>query len=149
MVSRMMRIVPSPLRKMIIHVGRRGLFLLFFGMLWSNTGYRWTEVPPTSPAFRLLFDLFPPELWGLFLIAMALLMAAGAFWKRIEDLSYGVSTWVASFFGVMSLWASIGLVQEDRINAVTVSGIYFFYAFLVWVVSGWPESPIVKDNDGP
>lgn len=142
MLSRMMRILPGPLRRMINHVGRRGLFLLFFAFLWITTGYRWTLTPPSSRYYHLLFTIASPAAWGNFIMLIGLVMAAGAVWKKLDPLSFAVSAGLAAFIG-----AVIALTLPDS-TGWTVVATEYFYTFFVLVISGWPEAPIVKKDSG-
>lgn len=142
MLSRMIRIVPRPLRKFGNHVGRRGLFLLFFAFLWMTTGYRWTFLPPSGRYYHLLFTIAPAVAWGNFIMAVAFIMALGAFFKRADPLSFAVSAGLAAFIGT-----AIAITLPDK-TGWTIVATEYFYTFFVLVISGWPEAPVPKKDSG-
>lgn len=144
MVSRMMKLAPSPIRRFILHTGRRGLFLLFFAFLWTTTGLRWKETPPRSDSYKALYSMLPPRSWGYIFVAMAGVMALGAFVKKLEDLSYGISAWLALFLAITISISASSLHGPIATQAWTTVATYLVYAFFIWVVSGWPETPVIQ-----
>lgn len=140
MFFHMMHIVPRPLRKAMIYIGRRGLFLLFFAFLWITVGYRWTFRPPPEVYYHLLFSVAPAAFWGNFIIGIGVVMALGAFWKRADPMSFAVSAGLAAFIGT-----AIAVTLPDKTGWTLVATEYF-YTIFVLVISGWPEAPVTKDS---
>lgn len=140
MVSFMTRLVPSPLRRAGRHIGRRGIFLLFFSFLWMSTGFRWFVKPPPADNYTLMFRMMPPHHWGILFIVMATGMLLGALIKRLDPISYALSTWVASFLCVITTLGAFSLPLASAATAGSVAFTYLLYAVLVYAVSGWPEA---------
>lgn len=131
----------NPLVAIGLSIGRRGIFLLFFSFLWISTGYRWTEEPPISDNYLVLYKALSADAWGHVFIVTGLLMGVGAFWKKFDDVSFAVSAWLAAFLGAMILLGYLPGVPGPAETGFTVALTYFFYTIFVLVISGWPEAP--------
>lgn len=145
MVSLMSKLVPSPIRKLGFHIGRRGTFLLFWADLWLLSGYRWIVKPPPPDNYQLMLRMAPPAQWGILFLAIAVVTAAGAFWKFVDPLSFSLAYWVASFLGIITAVGAFRLSGPAAFAAGTVAFTYFSYALLVYVTSGWPEASSKKE----
>lgn len=140
MVSRMMKVVPRPLRKSVNHIGRRGLFLLFFAFVWVVSGYRWTFRPPPEAYYKFLFSIEPSAVWGYSIVIVGLIAALGAFWKALDPLSFALLAGLTAFIGT-----AVAITLPDKTGWTLVATDYF-YTFFVLVISGWPEAPVTKDS---
>lgn len=131
----LMKIMPRPLRRAVAHVGRRGLFLLAWAFLWINSGVRWSVKPPITEYYDLMYRILPPPTWGYVFMLTGLVMAAGAFWKRLDPISFAFSAWIVSGLAV----AVIGTGPSAA--GWTVVGTYISYTVIVLVASSLPEVP--------
>lgn len=95
--------------------------------------------PPQTDNYVVLFHFLPPHVWGILFLVQALIMAVGAFWKKLDPWSYFVSASVSSFLGTAVLLSGPGAA------GATVVLTYYLYALLVLVVSGWPEAKKARD----
>lgn len=140
MVSLMSKLVPSPIRKLGFHIGRRGMFLLFWAFLWLSSGYRWfLETIPVNN-YRLMIRMAPASQWGILFMVMAVVMALGAMWKLLDPLAFAVSAWLSSFLCAVAVIGAFSLPGDSAFTAGSIAFTYFLYALLVYVTSGWPEA---------
>lgn len=141
------------IKRALHHVGRRGVVLLFFGLLWVSSGQSYLKAPPIEAAnFTVVFQLMSPTIlgWGMTMVGNAMLLAA--FWKSLEDVAFALSAAVAAFLGLGTLAGYIPGVAGPSPSAPRIIAIYATYCLLVLVVSGWPEPPSSlpprQDKDG-
>lgn len=138
------KLIPLWAHKLGMHIGRRGMFLLFWAFLWLSTGYRWFigAVPVTN--YRLMVKLASVHQWGSTFMALAAVMVVGALWKKTDPLAFALAAWLSSFLCVVTVIGAFTLPGDSRITVGTIAFTYFLYALMVYVTSGWPEAASKK-----
>lgn len=117
---------------------------MFFAFFWISTGLTWQDRPPVdSQTYFIVFSLLHPKIWGLLFILMGVVMGLGAIWKRIEDLAYGITAVAASILGVLVALTYVPGVPGPGLTGPRVIFVYFLYALLVLIVSGWSENTVI------
>lgn len=124
-------------------IGRRGAFLLFWAFLWVNQGLRWTKSPLPPDLFYVLLKAAPPSFWGSCFILTGLIMGVGGIWKRLEDLSFFVSAYLAGFLAgailIEYLWPGMPGPGATGLSALIT---YTLYIVFIYIISGWQETPV-------
>lgn len=121
--------------------GRRGIFLLFFGLLYMTTGQGWIYAPPTPTAavnLYVIVAILPLAFWGWVWVATGLLMLAAAAWRRLEVWAFGAAAALATFWGLGYLAAAPPLGHGTG-RAYVAMFTYYGFAFIFQVIAGWPE----------
>lgn len=129
-------------------LGRRGAFLLSFGMVWGLIGYGQVTSPqPDQRGLHLLLDRVPLVVWGWLWITAGLVAIVSAFLPQGSDrfgffaLSLIVLPWLISYF---MAWLQ-GTFPRGWIAAALYSGL----AVGIMVVAGWGEPPRPKREEPP
>lgn len=149
------RWVPKWVKRSVAHVGRRGIILAFFGLLFLTSGRGWAESPPTEPEnYAALLQMASFSFWGYLQMFVGVIMVTGAVLKRAEPWAFGTSAAVSALLAIgvlMSYW-----IGDPAPTAFRALVIYVFYTFFILIVSGWPETIQVivvekqeQDSDGP
>lgn len=129
-------------------LGRRGAFLLSFGMVWALIGYgQVTAPPPDQRGLKLLVDRVPLEVWGWLWLTAGLVAIVSAFLPQGVDrfgfvaLAMIVLPWVISY---LYAWLE-GTFPRGWIAAALYGGL----AIGIMVVAGWGEPPRPKREEPP
>lgn len=127
-------------------IGRRGACLLSLGVIQIVTGWTMIDSPPLAFHALTLFRLVPPLTLGLLWLIPGAISLAYAFVRRTDNDSWGFvaaylmpfiwgMAYVLSWFPLHDLPAGMGL---------RAAVIYWGYAALVQVISGWSEEPSME-----
>ncbi|WP_406418463.1 hypothetical protein [Streptomyces sp. NBC_01614] len=129
-------------------LGRRGAFLLSFGMVWGLIGYGQLVSPqPDQRGLKLLLNRVPLEVWGWLWIAAGLVAVVSAFLPQGSDrfgyaaLYLMVTPWIVSY---LVAWA-----QGNFPRGWVASALYGGLAIGIMVVAGWGEPPRPKREEPP
>ncbi|MEU8756200.1 hypothetical protein AB0C88_37510 [Streptomyces chartreusis] len=129
-------------------LGRRGAFLLCFGMVWGLIGYGQLVSPqPDQRGLRLLLNRVPLEVWGWLWIVAGVAAVASAFLPQGSDrfgfaaLSLMVTPWIVSY---LVAWG-----QGNFPRGWIASALYGGLAIGIMVVAGWSEPPRPKREEPP
>lgn len=135
-------------RRLARRLGRRGAFLVCFGMVWGLIGYgQVTSPPPDQRGLKLLVDRVPLEVWGWLWIAAGVVAILSAFLPQGSDrfgfvaLALMVTPWVVSYF--------VAWGQGHFARGWIVSALYGGLAVGIMVVAGWGEPPRPKREEPP
>lgn len=123
-------------------IGRRGVFLLFWAFLWVNQGLRWTKSPLPPDLYYVLLRAAPQTFWGACFILTGIIMGLGGIWKRLEDLSFFVSAYLAGFLAAALLVEYLPGVPGPGPTGLTALITYILYIAFIYVISGWQETPV-------
>jgi hypothetical protein len=125
-------------------LGRRGLALMFFGLL--DVVYAFSlanpdQVSRSTPFFAWLADIAPLGWWSLLWILTAAACLIFAF--RVKDrIGFACAIFLKVLWGLVSLGGWLfGNVDRGYVSAA----IWLALAGFVWVLSGWPE-PLEKGS---
>lgn len=126
-----------------LRVGRRGTTLLFLAVLdflFAGSLFRPPAGSAQSPTLRYIADLAPLPCWGALWAAVGVACLVGAF-LRVDRWAYAAAMALKVLWGTTYLlgWALFGL-DRGWVSAV----IWLAFAAFVYVVSTWPEPPIVE-----
>src|SRR5262249_52293146 len=128
--------------------GRRGAFLLAFGMVWGLIGYgQISSPPPDQRGLHLLLDRVPLQVWGWLWITAGVVAIVSAWMPQGADrfgflaLSLMVLPWVLSY--LFAWWQ--GIFPRGWIAAALYGGL----AIGIMVVAGWSEPPRSKRAEPP
>lgn len=127
------------------HLGRRGKVLLFFGAL--DVVYAVSLTAPAGEARRTAFFVWlagiaPLWAWAIAWGVVGVICLWQAFCRR-DQIGYTAAIVLKVCWGLASLsgWL-LGGVDRGYVSAAIWLGL----AWLVWVISGWPE---LGDRKGP
>jgi len=130
------------LRRIGLHVGRRGAFLILFGAVYLLIGYSYLTLTPASEtavrhALRLALNAAPLPAWGWAWITAGVTAAAcGAVCPGRKAVGYGVAVAPPALWAVVYLAAWLaGDVPRGWVSAA----IYAALAAAVAVIAGMPE----------
>lgn len=115
-------------------IGRRGVFLLFLGLL--DILYGWSMlVTPLTPGIALHLVL-PIEAWGWVWIGTGIFLIPGAFMRADRFFFAAASFLKAAWAGAwVSVWWQDPLIPRAWVSVA----IWAAFAGVVLVVSTWPE----------
>lgn len=129
-------------------LGRRGAFLLCFGIVWALIGYGQITSPPHDQrGLSLLTDRVPLEVWGWLWVTAGVVAIVSAWmrqgwdWPGFLALPLIVLPWIISYFVA---WAQ-GIFPRGWI----ASALYGALAVGIFVVAGWREPPRPKRAEPP
>ena len=129
-------------------LGRRGAFLLSFGMVWGLIGYGQLVSPqPDQRGLKLLLNRVPLEVWGWLWITAGAVAILSAFLRQGSDrfgffaLSLMVTPWIVSY---LVAWGQ-GAFPRGWIASALYGGL----AIGIMVVAGWGEPPRPKREEPP
>lgn len=127
------------------HVGRRGRVLLFFGSL--DLVYAVSLALPGAETrrnsmFIWLAGVLPLWVWAVLWAGVGVNCVAHAF-RRCDRWGYAGATFLKVMWGLVCFggWL-LGGVERGYVSAAIWLGL----AYLVWVLTGWPEP---GDRKGP
>lgn len=128
-------------------LGRRGVILLCYGLVWAIVGYGQITAPqPDLRGLRLLLQTMPLDVWGWLWVASGLIAIASAWlpqgrdWPGFLALPLMVLPWMVSY---LLAWI-IGDYPRGWVATVVWGAI----AAPVLVVAGWREPPRPKRLEG-
>ncbi len=127
------------------HLGRRGVCLLFFGLVdlvYSFSLINPDKVSRANPFLASIAAIAPLWLWSLFWGITGLLCIFYAFRTR-----YRVGFTAAVFLKVT--WAVTCLavwLMGGAERGYVAAAIWLAFAGFVWVLSGWPEAPPTREE---
>lgn len=120
------------------HVGKRGRFLLFFGLL--DAVYAFSLTAPDAQTRRAPLFLWLAEIAPLWVYAAAWgLVGALCVWQafcRRDGLAFSAAILVKICWGVTCLG---GWLFGDVDRGYVSTAIWLGLAYLIWVISSWPE----------
>ena len=133
---------PHRLRRWVARrVGHRGAFLLFLALL--DLVYAFGLAFPTPQARRSPTYAFLAEVPGSLYLWAALWLIAGILcgiyaFRRRDAIGYFAAMFVKAIWALMFLlgWLFAG-VERGYLSAA----IWGAFAFIVWLIAGWPEPP--------
>lgn len=135
-------------RRLSVLLGRRGAFLLAFGMVWTLIGYGQISAPqPDQRGLHLLLDRVPLVVWGWLWITAGAVAIVSAFLPQGSDrfgflaLSLIVTPWIFSY--LVAWW------QGGFPRGWIASALYGGLAVGIMVVAGWAEPPRPKREEPP
>lgn len=119
-------------------LGRRGLSLLFFGLL--DTVYAFSLVNPDSETRRTRFFIWLAEiapLWGWSLLWFATALACLIFaFLPADRIGFSAAIFLKVLWGLVCLG---GWVYGGADRGYVSAAIWLSLAGFVWVLAGWPE----------
>lgn len=121
-----------------MHVGKRGRVLLFFGAL--DAVYAASLTAPNAetrqaPMFVWLAEIAPLWVWAAAWGGVGLACFVQAFCRR-DGIGYAAAICLKIAWGILCLGGWLfGAVDRGYVSAVIWLGL----AWMVWVISGWPE----------
>jgi hypothetical protein len=118
------------------HPGRRGRALLGFAAIDTVWGVRLATVDPDATDFYLWLDtLSPLWWWSLPWFAVTGMCLVGAF-QQCDRVAFGGAIGIKVMWGALYVSGQVlGEVREGWPSAAVWLG----FAWLVWLVAGWPE----------
>lgn len=122
-------------------VGRRGVFLLFFGFIHINTGIAWyNEAIPNKRNYTVLLRLLDYQSWGITFMVVGIVMLFASLIKSLEDIAFGLSAFISAILAVaISATYFPGVVGPGE-GAPRAIVTYVLYTAFILIVSGWPEA---------
>jgi len=132
----------TTLRRLGLHVGRRGAFLILFGAVYALIGYSYLTLSPVSEAavrrsLHLALNVAPLPAWGwAWLAAGAVAVACGAFCPGRKAGGFATAVVLPALWAVVNLAAWVaGDIPRGWVSAA----IYAALAAAVAVIAGMPE----------
>lgn len=130
------------LPRVLTRFGRRGYFLLLFGIGWTVVGWSGLNYGASEASTRILESLLriaPFETWShLWLISGVLAITASFFREPGDDIFGFISLIVPVFLWTFSAFLSYVNGLERGLLAAIV---YAVLAVSIYIISGWPEAP--------
>lgn len=130
------------LRRIGLHVGRRGAFLILFGVLYALIGYSYLTLSPVSEvavrhALRLALNVAPLTAWGwAWIAAGATAVACGTFCPGRKTVGFTAAVVLPALWSVVYVAAwLLGDIPRGWVSAA----IYAALAAAVAVIAGMPE----------
>lgn len=122
-------------------VGRRGMMLLVIGTLQGLLGWSIILAPPATFGALPAFSLFSQQTYAWMWIVPGIIAILGAFSKfgRLEAAAFFFAYLMPFLWGlayVVSWWPDHAL---DVGTTVRAAGLYWCYAAIVLITSGWPD----------
>ena len=129
------------LRKVTLHVGRRGVFLILFGVVYGLLGYSYLQVPVTPAVHRALhvaLNVAPLSVYAwAWITAGIICAAAGLLSPRRKPVGFAVAMLMPA------LWAAVFLiawVNGDMPRGWTSAVVFAALAGAVGVVAGMQDT---------
>jgi len=125
-----------------VHVGRRGAFLLFLGLLDLVAAYALTITPPFGLPPRLIYQPFvviaPLVVWAWAWAVTGIAALTAAVWPRARPPVFALAAFlkVAWASGYVIGWLG-GYAAYSR--GYQTAAIWLAFAGIVLLVSGWRE----------
>jgi hypothetical protein len=128
-------------RQVNLAVGRRGLVLILFGIIYGLIGASYTagNLSPTAHAnLALALRLAPIYLWGVAWILAGVMALVASHWPPGRDWwGYGVLSGLAIAWCAFSV---LGRVIYGAPYALTAALLYGCLAAVLLIIAGWPEA---------
>ena len=131
------------IKKIFCRIGRRGRSLLFFGFLYTVMGQSYYTAPINQEKTPAAYDglwahlqVMPLSHWGVLWMVIGVACLVGAFYKRIEDISFGLTA------SLMTMWAAgfgFNYILGHGYRSYIAFAIYGAFAAFILLISGWPE----------
>lgn len=127
-------------RRLRLHLGRRGAFLLFLTELDAIIG--------TSLRLPLPFGLRPEQVYGLFatvapitvwsdaFFTVGLICALAALWHPARPFAFPLAAAIKTLWGLLYI---IAWIAGDMGRGYLSAAIWLTFAGVVLIVSSWPE----------
>lgn len=125
------------------HLGRRGVAMLFFGLL--DLVYAFSLFNPPPPAERasgmaFVATVAPLWAWGAMWLIVGLICLAQA-WARNDQVGFAAAIMIKCVWGTLYLVGGlVGVVDRAYVSVV----IWLALAGFVAVISSWPEPPSTR-----
>ena len=137
----------TTLRRLGLHVGRRGAFLILFGAVYALIGYSYLTLSPVSVqavrrSLHLALNVAPISVWGWAWVVTAIIAAlSGLFGPGRKAVGFVAAVIMPVLWAVANLAAWIaGDVPRGWVSAA----IYAALAAAAGVVAGMPEPAALK-----
>jgi hypothetical protein len=132
--------------RLLRRVGRRGIFLLLIGAVWTINGLGIVFEP--SPAFgsgqRLVIqNVLPLPFWGWTFVLGGILSIIYAFRGKNDFLGFIGAITPCFFWGSTEL---VSFLMGTYERGALASVIWLFVACIVMLVASWPEPPSENGN---
>lgn len=124
-------------------LGRRGAFLLFLAALDAVVGYSERAPLPwgltTRQVYQSFIDVMPINGWVAAAWTVGALCAVGAVWHPARNAAFSAAELLKVSWGAVYL---CGWLNDDpgMIRGYLSAVIWFGFAFVVLLVSGWREN---------
>lgn len=130
------------LPRALTRFGRRGYFLLLFGIAWSvvgASGLTYGASPGSTRILESLLRIAPFEIWShLWLISGILAITASFFRQPGDDIFGFIALIVPVFLWTFSaLMAFVAGLERGLLAAI----VYAVLAVSIYIIAGWPEAP--------
>lgn len=136
-------------RRIPSRVGRRGIFLLLIGAVWTVNGLGLVFEPPPAlgAGQKLVIQYFLPlTAWGWTFVVGGVLSIIYAF-RRRNDYPGFIGAIVPCVFWGSSEVISFALGTYDR--GLIASFVWVLVTFIILLIAGWaePEPPLIENGD--
>lgn len=129
-------------------LGRRGVALLFFGLLDVAYALNLFFPPPQqrrTSSVLFLAEIMPLWAWGLLWSVPAVLCLSLA-WTRRDQAAFASAIAIKCVWGLTNLFGGLsGAIDRAYVSVA----IWLALAVLVAVISSWPEPPEVRPVPQP
>lgn len=135
------------------HLGRRGVALLFFGLLdlvYAFSLFNPLPVERRGSGQAFVASVAPLPFWGAMWLAVGLVCLVQA-WARRDQIGFAAAIMIKCVWGTVFLIGGLtGQIERAYVSVV----IWLALAGFVAVISTWPEPPSTRliirpDSPGP
>jgi hypothetical protein len=128
------------LTRLVNHVGRRGIFLLFLALVDIIVGLSIMWQPETFPG---LGRALPITVWQWWWLGTGIVLIPGAFMVR-DRVFFALAAFLKAAWSARWVWIWVSVPQIPRPWVSVV--VWGAFAGIVLVIASWPEVTVIRPH---